>query len=622
MILEKICAFLMSVLITVASAFAALFPQLVPEYDGITGPAVAPNTLPAYEAGTELLTLIADGASDYTIVYGENATSTEKLAAAELQSYLAQITGLTLPVSTDLADSGKETEIVVGKTARAVDALVNRTNLNEDSYTIAVQGKTLLIAGGETRGTLYGIYDFLQDFFGCRFFTADLELVPKQAVAAIPADTLVNGTPAFSFRHTSWRMAQNTRWRSKAHLNGTMTAGHGSMDESDTKLILFGGPDAGHTFRFFVPEEQYFESNPEYFAMDESGKRVAGQVCLSNPEVLELTKTMLAQWIAQYPQANLFSVSQNDNQRYCRCEQCAAIDAAEGSPSGSLLTFVNKVAAYANTIKPGVQIHTFAYQYTVRPPKTVRPAENVLIQLCSIENNHSEPYTVSEPQFCEDVKTWSALCENLILWDYGTNFKHYADPFPDIRILQPNAQMYYENGAAGYFMQANSMCASPEFGELRAYLIAKLLWDPYCDMEKAMTEFLYYYYGTGHENIAAYIEMIEARRCGDIGVFENPAETVKLNVFDLAQIDAWFDACEAAAADEIQLARIQRSRLQVRYYKSATMKAEFFLLREGRVDAGRQLHEDLLRHGVTHLKEWPPMKENPDYRMAASQWNQ
>jgi len=35
-----------------------------------------------------------------------------------------------------------------------------------------------------------------------------------------------------------------------------------------TELLLFGGPDAGHTFRFFVPPERYFDDHPEYFAMD------------------------------------------------------------------------------------------------------------------------------------------------------------------------------------------------------------------------------------------------------------------------------------------------------------------------------------------------------------------
>jgi len=620
MLAEKICAFLLSVLITISSGFATLFPSLVPEYEGLPAASEAPNTLPVYAENTPMLTLIENGASDYAIVYGAGATATEKLAATELQEYLKQISGVTLPLADDSA-AAQPKEILVGKTNRAADAQITRPVADEDSYTIAVLGETLLIAGGETRGTLYGVYDFLRDFLGCRFFAAQVEHVPQQRTVALPADIAVNGAPAFFFRHTSWRAANDTRLRSKLHLNATMAPGHGSMDESDTKLVLFGGLDAGHTFRFFVPAEQYFESNPEYFMLDENGKRADIQVCYSNPEVLALTKQWIAKWIDEYPSANLFSVSQNDGGTYCRCPDCAAIDLAEGSPAGSLLTFVNKVAAYAETLKPGVLIHTFAYQHTERPPQSIKPADNVVVQLCSIGNNHSVPYREGNPQFCEDVKTWSEIAENLILWDYGTAFRHYLTPFPDLHTLQPNAQMYYENGAQGYFMQGNNQSLSGEFGELRAYLIARLMWDPYLDFDKTVDEFLYYYYGAGYENIKAYIGLITDRRMDFYNIGAPYDAILSLNVFDLAQAEAWFGACEALAADEAQCARVARSHLQLRYYKNVAMKAEFFPLRLDRVANSEKLYEDILSHNITFLHESSRMRTDPCFWESAMNWH-
>jgi len=620
MVFEKIFAFLMSVFIAVSASLATVFPERVPGYDGIAVPADAPNTLPVYEEGTEMLTLIADGASDYTIVYGADATHTEKLAAEELQRYLSQITGVTLPLSSDLADA-KTHEILVGRTARAADAKITRPVADEDSYTIAVLGETLLIAGGETRGTLYGVYDFLQDFFGCRFFTPELEVVPQQRAAAIPKNTDAANAPAFYFRHTSWRSAYDTRWRSKLHLNATMSAGHGSVDESDTKLILFGAVP-GHTMKDFVPPEVYFEPHPEYFMMTEDGRRDPTQLCYADPAVLALAKQTIAKWIAENPQANIFSVSQNDGHVSCHCPVCGVIDEAEGSPSGALLNFVNQAAVYADTLRPGVLIHTFAYQATERPPKTIRPAENVLVQLCSIGNNHSVPYTEGNPQFCEDVKTWAEISNHLILWDYGTTFSCFLTPFPDLKTLQPNAQMYLKNGAQGYFMQGNRDSKSAEFGELRAYLIAKLMWDPYMDFDKAMQEFLYYYYGPGCSNIEEYIKLIEANRREFFRVGSEKMEFVDLNVFDLAQAEAWFDACEAQTLDTAQLEHVQRSRLQVSWYKSAHLKAEFFPLNPGRVAENRKLHENLLKHNITYLHEASPMLEKPNYYKTAASWNQ
>ncbi len=617
--MASILSILMSVIMTFFGAFATIFPELVPGYDGLPA-AAAPQTVPSYPAGTELLTLVQDGVSGYTIVHGQNAHRSEKRAAAELASYLFEITGVTLPTVADDAQP-TEKEIIVGKTNRAADALVDRAALGDDGYCIRVSGSKLMIAGGEARGTLYGVYGFLEDFLGCRWFTPTDELVPQQTALALPRDTNVSSKPAFSFRHTSWVRAQDTSWRSKMHFNGTMSPGHGSMDNSQQDLILFGGYDAGHTFRFFVPKETYFATNPEYFAMDENGKRVDGQCCLSNPAVLELTKAYLDRWLTEYPNANIFSVSQNDNQNYCHCAQCAAIDKAEGSPAGSLLTFVNKIADYVKTKRPDVLIHTFAYQYTVTPPKTLRPADNVLIQLCSIDNNHAEPYRISEPQFCEDVKTWSAISKHLIVWDYGTNFGHYLTPMPDLRILQPNAQMYYENGAQGYFMQANSMSISGEFAELRAYLIGKLMWDPYCNLAKAQDEFLYYYYGPGYQNIKAYIDLIEAKRSSKFKLFADPGEAVWLTVFDLAKATAYFDSCQKLAATAQQAQNTERSALQLRYYKSEMMKAEFFPYEGTREEAGRQFYHDMKRLGITHLHEGTPLTDTPDFRNLASSWS-
>ena len=40
---------------------------------------------------------------------------------------------------------------------------------------------------------------------------------------------------------------------------------------------------------------------------------------------------------------------------------------------------------------PQVAVDTFAYQYTRRPPKTIRPRPNVIVRLCSFECNFREP---------------------------------------------------------------------------------------------------------------------------------------------------------------------------------------------------------------------------------------
>jgi len=618
---NEVLQFIQTALAVVLSAVFALCPFLMPKYEGLPAAAADMPTAPVYAENVPLLVLAEGGQSAWRIVRGANAHRTELLAAQELQSCFARVTGVTLPMVTD-TEPAAAMEIVVGKTNRAADALVDRAALGDDGFRIAAGDKTLLLAGGETRGTLYAVYTFLEDYLGCRWFTPELEVVPALTRAALPADTDVTQTPAFAFRHNSWKFSQDAAWRAKMKLNGSMTAIHGSTDESYTDLLLFGGSDAGHTFNTFVPPSVYFESHPEYFAMDENGVRVSTQPCLANPDVLALVKAGIADWIVRYPRATYLSVSQNDNWGYCRCPQCAALDAAEGSPSGSMIAFVNQVADYAKTLKPELFIHTFAYQYSVKPPKTLRPADNVAVQLCAIGNNHSEPYKISAPEFCADIETWAKLCPNLLIWDYNFNFAHYLIPFPDLRILQPNVQTFYESGAYGYYGQGNTMSLSGEFGELRAYLISKLMWNPYCDVEKLTEEFLYYYYGSGYKNIQEYIQLTECKRGYNFHIGSKSSVVVMFTPLDIAKSQAYFDACASAALNDAQRARTERSALQVRYFASAEQLGDFFAWNKNRIPAAEKLYEDIVRLGVTHLKEGPAMKRPPDFSLPANEWSE
>ena len=115
------------------------------------------------------------------------------------------------------------------------------------------------------------------------------------------------------------------------------------------------------------------------------------QLCLTNEAArLELTKNALA-WIKENPEAGMISISQNDNQNKCNAPADLEIEAREGSPAGPLLRFINAVAADIEKEYPGFLVETLAYQYTRKPPRIVRPRDNVVIRLCSIEADFSRP---------------------------------------------------------------------------------------------------------------------------------------------------------------------------------------------------------------------------------------
>ena len=151
---------------------------------------------------------------------------------------------------------------------------------------------------------------------------------------------------------------------------------------------------------------------------------------------------------------------------------------------------------------PNVYIDTLAYTYTRKAPKITKPRHNVVIRLCTIECCFSHPLDEcpvpdkSGKRITNDIREWAAICDNIHIWDYTTNFSHYLTPYPNFAVLQPNVQFFAEHNVKSVFEQGcYQMVNNGEFAQLKAYLLAKLLWDPYTDIEKHMNEFMLAYYG-------------------------------------------------------------------------------------------------------------------------------
>lgn len=136
-----------------------------------------------------------------------------------------------------------------------------------------------------------------------------------------------------------------------------------------------------HTFEELVPPEKWFDSHPEYFSLvNGKRRREHSQLCLTNPDVLEICIEGVRRWMREHPECRIFSVAQNDWYGYCECEHCQAIDRREESHAGALLAFVNAVADAVRDEFPDNRIHTFAYLYSRKAPRFLRPRENVIVR--------------------------------------------------------------------------------------------------------------------------------------------------------------------------------------------------------------------------------------------------
>lgn len=558
-----------------------------------------------------------NGISRYHIVIPSSATADEEKASRVLQEYILQISGAALPIIE--ADKVRTSyEIVLGQNDR-LDELktgINFNSLAEDGFIVKTDSNRLIIAGGNEKGTLYGVYTFLEKYLGCRMYSPKVKIIPKQKRIVLTAINDLQ-VPVIRFRDTHYKVtwdAEYTEWHKLDH------------DERG------GRPAWGmwvHTFNELVPPETHYTDHPEYFSMV-NGARIPTQLCLANPQVLEITIQNLRKKIAEKPEAFYWSVSQNDNRNFCTCDPCKAIDDREGSPSGSIINFVNQVAEQF----PDKMISTLAYEYGRRAPKTLRPRENVNIMLCSIEAYRHLPITEdsTSADFVKDVQDWGKIAKDIIVWDYVIQFPNLVSPFPNLHVLKPNIQFFANNGVSAMFEQGNREVGG-EFAALRAYMISKLLWNPNENADTLMNDFLKGYYGPAAKPIRQYIdEMREAllKAGKPLRIFGSPNEaSVSYLTPELIQrYEKLFDEAEACVKDMAEiLERVKIARLPLDFAIMEQAKKNFtgergvFEKVDGKWEVRTAIRSKVdpftdlcVREGVTRVKEW---STSPDeYRSA------
>ena len=495
------------------------------------------------------ITLVRNGKAKATIVCTDTLKPTRD-AAILLQDFTRRISGAELPITVRPAKrhtffSGAE--ILIGGTTDLA---------SEDGYTIGCNGNCIRISSGGGKGAVYGAVALLEKQMGVRYLAREYcRFTPSTTISI--EDFNASCTPAFRYRQT--------------HSYGCEDPVYRQWFALEDPHEVFAANLWVHTFNSILPSSRFGKEHPEWYSLI-NGKRHPGdhsQWCLSNPEVFEAACTQIDSIFKANPGMKMISVSQNDgNDTYCTCPECSAVDEYEGAHSGSLIRFLNKLAERF----PDKEFSTLAYLYSMHPPKHVKPLPNVNIMLCDIDCKREVPLTdnASGRDFVRALEGWGAISDNLFIWDYGINFDNMVSPFPNFHVLQPNLQLFHRNNATMVFEQVNGAFGT-DFSELRAYLLAKLLWDPYQDLEALKTSFLEDYYGAAAPMMSEYLdlrekELLESGR--DLWIYDSPVSHKDGFLRDemMVRYDALFDEAEKAVeGDSLLLAHVQISRLQQQY---------------------------------------------------------
>ena len=508
--------------------------------------------------------IASGGIARCVIVTQPGATPAERYAAEELAATLKQITGATF-VTRELADNAPESAIVVGAGPLAAKLFpeVDLATFGGEEYVIRTQGGRLLLAGGRPRGTLYAVYRFLQDQLGVRYYAPWFTHYPDRA--ALTLGTLnVRGKPAFEYRDPFWFPAFDGDWAAR---NGSTSATARLKEKHGGQMTYKGFV---HTFYPLVPPGPLFQ-NPSRMVLAGQGQARGGKA----RNFARRTRNC-GNFIVERSKPGCANRRARTSFPFRKTTMPARVNAraaprwtnAKARHAGSLLELVNYVAEKIEPEFPNVLVDTLAYQYTRKAPKTLRPRRNVIIRLCSIECNFAKPLTdPSNELFARDIRDWHRLTDRLYVWDYTTDFSHYLLPFPNYYVLGPNVRFFHRNGVVGLFEQGAYQSFSNEMSEMRAWVLAQLLWNPYQDDRKLVREFVEAYYGKPSAPfILKHLDLIsKAAQPYYVGI-GHPDASPYLRFPTLVKSERlWQQAEDAARGNPDHLWRVRQARLPISY---------------------------------------------------------
>lgn len=590
------------------------------------------NEYVAPEVNTPIY-IVEDGVSDYTIVVADDADECIMTAVSELQTYVEKISGVKLDyVNESSYTSGKA--IVLGET-KLCD--VDTSSIKADGFRLVADGDNFVIAGADSRGTLYGVYTFLEEYLGVRWFTPKLEVVPESKDVVIDAalDRIVE--PSFAVRRNSQAYADDA-YRVKTKINVSFY----------NEATEYGGAMTwvmwDVTLDRLVPDS-LFSEHPEYFAMNPDGSRTTDHICLSHPEVLPIAVENARQAIldCEYD-AEYIHIGQKDNSNYCYCETCSALYEEYGSVSAPTIIFTNAFADALDDEFPYMTFTFYAYGETDRPPVKgdLRCNENVVPVLCQLHRAcRSHPLTEcgaideQQPTFdslfveqdtmvAKDHAEWVKIADRTFIYDYTINFINTAMFFSNFETMQSTMKYMHDIGITGYVYNCGDGHYAA-FNELRNYLLCKLQWDVDADVEYHMLDFMKAYYG---EEAAQYMkEIIDVQTAHTKATahafdFSWHYQAGFYSPQGVAKLDELWEKALSADVTEEQKFNIEKDNLSWEYFKANQFIGKYSFLNPLRLKANEDLYDAFKAHGISRVSSFGliPEKENVDFMDRPFNW--
>jgi hypothetical protein len=453
--------------------------------------------------------LFENGTSPYTIVLPAQPTSKEIFARDELVTFFKKATGYTLPSVSDdgLSYSADACYISLGNTRLAQDVAFapKRSELTNDGYQILNKGKSVFIAGPGEKGTLYGVYRFLNASINYRAYSDDE--IDYTAETAIPLYTFnLEDKPAFEQR----ALGHYYTTQSEIYRDRLMVDIHGES-------WIYGS----HSHFTILPPATYAKEHPDWYSSDMT------QLNLSNEEMRQQFVANLKVIIAAHPSDQYILLGEEDHNTFCDCAKCQELLAKYKTPSAVDLLFVNAVAddikAWLAETEPGrdLKIGTFAYLKTWDAPvhqengkwvindEILRAHDNVFVFLAPLQSDFSH-FFHDEANYSAVGKAldgWKKVTEQSAIWTYSVNYLSYFTPFNNFGSLSTQMKEFQNLGALSVIDLGAWDTATPWFDKMTIYIQSRLLWNNALSYDALADDFMRHYYKDAFSYVRQYYDL-------------------------------------------------------------------------------------------------------------------
>ena len=526
------------------------------------------------------VTLLENGEVKATVVYSDGASESLIAAADFMAATLERMSGSN-GVRTAVKEGGESGfSIYVGMAANS--AAIDLSDVKDDGYRLEIKPEGIYIVGKTDDAARNGVYDFLETHLECMYVSPENTYVPLcPTVKLALEEKTVN--PTITWRKVYQYESVQNGWYERLKMNGTI------VKEGENSIELYNewGTWCHSSFEF-VPPEKYFDEHPEYYAKFLGKRRyqfkVLGRVfpthlCYTNEEVYQIAEAALKKQIAENPEVKYWDFSIMDTYfATCQCKACKKFNKKAGSEMGTLLAFLNRLADAIRDDYPDVYLSTLAYQRVKNPPKNMKCAPNLCINVCAFPGTQSYPYSTeggikASREFAERVVEWGKICDNILVWDYVVNFTHLKLPFPNFEFQKENLEFYLENNIRFVFHQG-SREPMDENAEMRTYLLSRQLWDKDVDLLALAKKYVAVVYGDAAGLVEEYMDlqnsaMIESGV--DLSLYDNPKKH-KNGYLSLKLIDKYLELTEkmlevAENSDTVNVKAVEMLRVNALYAK-------------------------------------------------------